>query len=320
VGGVLIANAVKGTFNVIMLGASILKFIVDTTMKPVNDDKIRCLKFASSYIKYAVSSIKKHQEQSSSFKGDDLKDALLLVRSSFTYAAKLLHLVLSSSPEESSPPEEAFFLANDLLDLVPVVESFAGSRFALSIVSVLKQWLPVLLLGLVCQWLIGLGPHNEMAPNVFHFADSVLPLWVTAVAKNELLDSKEPGQDEQSNLAAEGEDSPLCRKLAEMMTILLKKGSPRILDCVSGVLLSTFQLMLQRSEYDIVLGITRFVCDKLLGNNSLALEKLQLAPDFLRENFLEIDRYVRDELVDDDDSRQQLEKAKALIRSVLTDV
>jgi condensin-2 complex subunit G2 len=50
------------------------------------------------------------------------------------------------------------------------------------------------------------------------------------------------------------------------------------------------------------------------------LEKLQLARDFLRENFLEIDRYVRDELVDDDDSRQQLEKAKALIRSVLTDV
>ncbi|EER91229.1 hypothetical protein BDA96_01G175100 [Sorghum bicolor] len=311
------ASEVKGTLNAIMLGASVLKFIIDTTMKPVSDDKIRCLKFASSYIKYAVSSIKKHQEQSSSFKGDDLKDALLVVRSSFTYAAKLLHLVLSSSPEESSPPEEAFFLANDLLDLVPIVESFAGSRFALRIVSVLKQWLPVLLLGLVCQWLT--GPHNEMAPNVFHFADSVLPLWVTAVAKNE-LDSKEPGQDEQSNSAEEGEDSPLCRKLAEMMAILLKKGSPRILDCVSGVLLSTFQLTLQRSEYDIVLGMTRFVCDKLLGNNSQALEKLQLTQDFLRENFLEIDRYVRDELDDDDDSRQQLEKAKALIRSVLTDV
>lgn len=310
-------NAVKGTFNAIMLGASILKFIIDTTMKPVNDDRIRCLKFASSYIKYAVSSIKRHQEQSSSFKGDDLKDALVLVRGSFTYAAKLLHLVLSSSPEESSPPEEAFFLANDLLDLVLYVESFAGSRFALSIVSALKQWLPVLILGLVCRWLI--GPHNEMAPNVFHFVDSVLPLWVTAVAKNE-LGSKEAGQDEQSNLATEGEDSPLSRKLAEMMVILLKKGSPRILDCVSGVLLSTFQLTLQRSEYDIVLGMTRFVCDKLLGNNSLALEKLQLTRDSLRENFLEIDRYVRDELVDDDDSRQQLETAKVLIRSVLTDV
>ena len=83
-----------------------------------------------------------------------------------------------------------------------------------------------------------------MAPNVFHFADSVLPLWVTTVAKNELVDSKEPGQDEQSNLTAEGEDSLLSRKLAEMMAILLKKGSPRILDCASGVLLSTFQLTL----------------------------------------------------------------------------
>ena len=113
-----------------------------------------------------------------------------------------------------------------------------------------------------------------MAPNVFHFADSVLPLWVTTVAKNELVDSKEPGQDEQSNLTAEGEDSLLSRKLAEMMAILLKKGSPRILDCASGVLLSTFQLTLRRSDYDIVLGMTRFICDKLLGNNSLALEKL----------------------------------------------
>ncbi|OEL23258.1 Condensin-2 complex subunit G2 [Dichanthelium oligosanthes] len=311
-------NTVKGTVNAIMLGTSILKFIADTTnLKLVNDDKIRCLKFASSYTKYAVSSIKKHQEQSSSFKGDDLKDALVLIRSSFTYAAKLLHLVLSSSTEESSPPEEAFFLANDLLDLVPSVESFAGSRFALSIVSALKQWLPVLILGLVCRWLI--GPQNEMAANVFHFGDSCLPLWVAAVAKNE-LDSKEPGQDEQSEQAAEGEDSSSSRKLAEMMAILLKKGSPRIIDCVGGLLMSTLQLMLQRSEYDIVLGLTRFVCARLLGSNTLALEKLQITCESLRENFFEIDKCVRVELVDDDDSRQQLESAKALIRSVITDV
>ncbi|KAJ1294531.1 hypothetical protein BS78_01G152700 [Paspalum vaginatum] len=310
-------NTVKGTVNAIMLGASILKFIVDTTIKLVNGDKIRCLKFASSYTKYAVSSIKKHQEQNSSFKGGDLKDVLVLIRSSFTYAAKLLHLVLSTSTE-SSPPEEAFFLANDLLDLVPSVESFAGSRFALSMVSALKQWLPVIILGFVCRWLI--GPHNEMATNVCPFGDSALPLWITSVAKNELLDSKEPGQEEQSAQAAEGEDSLSSRKLADMMVILLKKGSPRILDCVGGVLLSTFQLTLQRSEYGIVLGMTRFVCARLLGNSSLALEKLQLTHDSLREQFLEIDKYARDELVDDDDSRQQLENAKALIRSVLTDI
>ncbi|RCV41855.1 hypothetical protein SETIT_9G168200v2, partial [Setaria italica] len=315
-------NTVKGTVNAIMLGTSILKFIIDTTtIKLVDDDKIRCLKFASSYTKYAISSIKKHQEQGSSFKGDDLKDALVLIRSSFTYAAKIIHLVLSSSTEESSPPEEVFFLANDLLDLVPSVESLAGSRFALSIVSALKQWLPVLILGLVCRWIM--GPQNEMAANSCHFGDSCLPLWVTAVAKNELLDGKEPVQDEQSDQAAEGEDSPSSRKLAEMMVILLKKGSPRILDCVGRVLLSTLQLMLQRSEYDIVLGITRFVCARLLGNNTSALEKLQLTHDSLRENFLEIDRCVREDLVDDDgsnDTRQLLESTKALIRSVLPEV
>jgi len=241
----------------------------------------------------------------------------VLIRSSFTYAAKIIHLVLSSSTESSIPREEAFVLANDLLDLVPSVESFVGSRFALSIVSALKQWLPVLILGLVCRWLI--GPQNEMAANC-HFGDSCLPQWVTAVAKNELLDGKEPGQNDQSEQVAEGEDSPSCRKLAEMMVILLKKGNPRILDCVGGVLLSTLKLMLQRSEYDIVLGITRFVCARLLGNNTSALEKLQLTHDSLRDNFFEIDRYVREEPVDDGDSRQLLESTKALIRSVLPEI
>ncbi|KAL6637276.1 hypothetical protein ACP70R_024848 [Stipagrostis hirtigluma subsp. patula] len=312
-------NSVEGTVNVIMLGTSILKFLVDTTtIKLVNGDKVRCLKFASSYTKYVLSSIKEHQEQSSSFKGDDVKDIPMLIRSSFTYAAKLLHLVLASSTESSSPPEEAFFLANNLLDLMPSIESFAGSRYALSLVSALKQWLPVLILGLVCRWLI--GPQNEVATNGCHFDDSSLPLWVTAVANNELLDAEEPGEDEQNEQAGDREDLPSSRKLAEMMVILLKKGSPRILDSVGVVILSMLQLALQRSAYGIILGIVRFVCVRLLGNNSSALEKLQLTRDSLRDNFFEIDRYVRDELVNDDDAKRQLESAKELIRSVLTDV
>ncbi|KAL6893501.1 hypothetical protein ACP4OV_007599 [Aristida adscensionis] len=309
-------NTVKGTVNVIMLGTSILKFIVDTpTIELVSDDKVRYLKFTSSYTKYVLSSIKKHRGQSSSFKGDDLKDVLVLIRSSFTYAAKLLHLALASSTESASPSEEPFILTNNLLDLIPSVESFAGLRFAVTLVSALKQWLPVLILGLVSHQLI--GPQNETATNI-----CPLPLWVTAMAKNELLDAAEPGQQEQSEQAGEHEDSTSSRKLAEMMVILLRKGSPRILDSVGRVLLSIFQLALQTSEYGIVLGMTRFVCVRLLRNNSSALENLQLTRDSLRENFFEIDRYVRDELVgdDDDDSRQKLESAKALIQSVLTDV
>jgi len=159
-----------------------------------------------------------------------------------------------------------------------------------------------------------------MTANICLFDDSCLPLWVTAVAKNEILNAKEPGPDEQSEHVAEGEDSPSSRMLAEMMVILLKKGSPRILDCLGGVLLSTLKLMLQRSEYDIVLGITRFVCARLLGNKTSALEKLQLTHDSLRDNFFEIDRYVREEFVDDDDSRQLLESTKELIRSVLPEI
>jgi condensin-2 complex subunit G2 len=297
-----------------MLGTSILKFIVDTTtIKLVHDSKVRCVKFASSYTKYAVSAMKGHHE-SSSFNGDDLKDILILTRSSFTYAAKLLHLVLASSTESSSPLEEAFLLANNLLDLVPAVESFTGSRFALPLVSVVKQWLPVLILGLGCRWLI--GAENEMANNMWNLGDSDLPLWVVALAKSELIDADEAREDDQS----EHEDSPSTRKLAEMMVTLLKKGSPRILDSVGGILVSALQLALQRAEHSVVLGLTRFICARLLGSNSSASEKLQLTCDSLRENFFEIDRHCRDNLVDDEGPRQQLESAKILIQSVLSDL
>uniref|UniRef100_A0A0D9VWE3 Condensin complex subunit 1 C-terminal domain-containing protein n=1 Tax=Leersia perrieri TaxID=77586 RepID=A0A0D9VWE3_9ORYZ len=237
-------NAVKGTVNLCMLGTSILKFIVDTTtMNLINDNKVGCLNFALSFTKYASSTVKLHQEQSLSFKGNDLKDIFMLTRSSFTYAAKLLHLVLSNSTE--TPPEEAFFLANNLLDLVPSVESASGSKYALSLISIVKQWLPVLILGLGCRWLI--GPQAE-ANNMHALVESDLPLWVAALAKNELLVAEAPREDGQSEQGSE--DSKSSRKLAEMT----------------------------------------------------------------------IDKHVRDDLVDSEESKQQLESAKALIRSILSDV
>uniref|UniRef100_J3LQU1 Uncharacterized protein n=2 Tax=Oryza brachyantha TaxID=4533 RepID=J3LQU1_ORYBR len=312
--GVPEGNAVRGIVNVCMLGTAILKFIVDTTtIKLISDNKVGCLNFASSFTKYASSAIKMHQEQSSSFKGDDLKEILMLIRSSFTYAAKLLHLVLANSTESQSPPEEAFFLANNLLDLVPSVDSASGSKFALSLISIVKQWLPVLILGIGCRWLI--GPQAEA--NMRDMGESDLPLWMTVLAENELLDAEEPRQDDQTEQASK--NSQPSKKLAEMMVILLKKGSPRILDSVAGVFLSNLKLALQRSEYGVVLGLTRFVCVRLLGSDSSASEKLHLAHDSLRENFFEIDKHAGDDLVDEQ-SGQRLESAKALIRSILSDI
>jgi condensin-2 complex subunit G2 len=228
-------------------------------------------------------------------------------------------LVLAGSTESSSPSplEEAFLLANNLLDLVPAVESFAGPRFATPLVSVVKQWLPVLILGLGCRWLI--GAENEMA-NMWNLGDSDLPLWVVALAKSELLDAEEAREDDQSEQGSEHEDSPSSRKLAEIMVILLKKGSPRILDSVGGILVSAIRLGLQRAQHGVVLGLTRFICARLLGSDSSASEKLQLTCDSLRENFFEIDRHCRDNLVDDEGPRQQLESAKVLIQSVLSDL
>lgn len=298
------------------LVTAILQFTVDAaTMSLVNQNQGRCVMFASSYARYVVSAIERHRQQKAPLKEDDLKEMLTYLKSSFTYAAKLLHLVLRNSSETSPPPPEAFYLASDLLDLVTSIESYLGLRYAYPIVSVAKPWLPVLILGLGCNQLIKVTEKGGTS-NLGDIIGLNFPKWLSVLGKTELYAVNEISQDVEVNCLPAMEAS-VFRKLIEMLVILLKKGSPEILDAVGCVFLAGLEVGLEKADFDLVLGLVHFTCVKLLDKKNACLEELQLMSSSLQEIYLKIERDLEGHH-SIDDGRHQLESARTLIRSVLT--
>ena len=127
------------------IATTILKSIADSnalslvTQVPV---KARCLEFASAFIQYLKYQIMKRSEVHM-FTGNDWKYVFICMKSSSTYAAKLLYLCLKSSSELAT---EASNVANNLLDLVTLSESVVGSKCAVFILAALKPWTPDLLI------------------------------------------------------------------------------------------------------------------------------------------------------------------------------
>ncbi|KAG1347919.1 Condensin-2 complex subunit G2 [Cocos nucifera] len=302
--------------NMMKLVTSILQFIVDAaTMSLVNQNQGRWVMFASSYARYVVSAIGRHRQQNAPLKEDDLKEMLTYLKSSFTYATKLLHLVLRNSSETSAPPPEAFYLANDLLDLVTSIESYLGLRYAFHVVSVAKPWLPVLILGLGCNQLIKVTEKGGTS-NLGDIIGLNFPVWLSVLGKTELYAVNEISQDVEGNHPPALELS-VFRKLIEMLVILLKKGSPKILDAVGCVFLAGLEVGLDKADFDLVLGLVHFTCVKLLDKENACLEELQLMSSSLHEIHLKIERNLQGHH-SIDDGKHQLESARTLIRSVLT--
>lgn len=299
--------------NLFRLATTILKFIVDAaTMKLINHDLLRCLKFASTYARHVVSAIERHK---ASFVGEGSKEMLTFLKSSFTYAAKLLHLVLTRSSESSAPPPgEAFYLSNDLLDVISSVESYLGSKFAVNIISVAKEWLPILVLGLGCNQLIKPNQKggNAKLPD---FMGVNFPVWLSVLSETELLEFNGLNQDDQENQNKEAKSS-VFKKLAEMIVVLLKKGSPKILDAVGGVFMAGLDVGLERTDSGLVLGLAHFLCVKLLDKDFVTRGELDTIYSFLQDFYLRVERRLRDHHISESSS-QQLESANALIRSVL---
>ncbi|ONK75910.1 uncharacterized protein A4U43_C03F21850 [Asparagus officinalis] len=147
--------AVKVMQNVAKMATAILKIIADAAaVGLITHNHVKCLNFGSAFARYIVSFTRGQQNETSAFEEEDLKDVLVFLKSSFSYASKLLHLVLKNSSESSAPPREVFDLANDLLDLIVSIESSLGSKYASHILSVAKPWLPILVLALGSQQLI----------------------------------------------------------------------------------------------------------------------------------------------------------------------
>ncbi|XP_078178068.1 ARM repeat superfamily protein isoform X2 [Carex rostrata] len=287
-------SKVRGTQNIVKISAAILKFVLDATstdlIKP--DQLLRCLKFASTYTKYINLAIESADQVNSSFDIETSKEALLLLRSTYTYMAKLLHLVITTSDDLS---EEVFCITNSLLDLVPCVEMHLGARHASLIVPVAKQWLPVFILGLGSKKLI--VSANETSPKLVD-----IPLWLLTLSK--------------LTLERENEEEILYfEKLVEKLVILLKKGSPKILDAVGSVLLVAMKVGLEKGHYGLVEGLTSFVCLKLLGSEYGAFDNLELLRGFIQELLISIECCLGDG--ESGEGREHLENAMGLIRAAL---
>lgn len=307
--------------NVVKMATSILKFIVDAaTIGSITYNHARCLKFASGFARYVISLSGGQRKECAAFKDEDLKDVLVYLKSSFSYASKLLHLVLTSFSESSVPPREAFYLANDLLDLIVTIELSLGSKYASHVLSVAKPWLPVLILGLGSNHLIK-AREQEGTSSSGDF--TALPFWLAVLGKSELYESSKLSS-KQDNEQSKGEDTdvepnvPVFKKLMEIVVLLLKKGNLKVLDAAGSVLLIGVKFGLEGADFGLVFGLLHFICMKLLGKEFTSWKDIELMVRSLEEIYLRIEKELGESDLSED-GEHVLESAKELLGSVCKD-
>ncbi|KAG6482096.1 uncharacterized protein LOC122016469 [Zingiber officinale] len=305
---------VKRIQILVKLYTAVMKFVVDAVRTRLPNQTLqRCLKFASDHIHHIVSALRGHKYQKLSNKDEVtmnniqeevLKDISIHLKSSFSYAAKLLHEFLKNTNEGSGASPEAFHLANDLLDLIASTGSSLGSRHDSNIVSIAKPWLPTIILGLGCNHLM--MPDKECTLNLADLLSANFPIWLSDLGDTEFhIESQTPKSK-----------SSAFESLIELMLVLLKKGSHRILDATCGVILGAVEVMLKNANFSLVLGLIRFVCFKMFENKSVPSERLQVTNSYLRKVYQLIAKEL-EEHQEGEDERHHLVSALKFIESIL---
>jgi condensin-2 complex subunit G2 len=88
--------------NKVKMLTAVLKLIVDSiAMGLLSRIHGRCLNFTSAYLKHIIFALEHQSSEKLQFKEDELKDFFLCLKSSFSYAAKLLNLILRDTSETS---------------------------------------------------------------------------------------------------------------------------------------------------------------------------------------------------------------------------
>lgn len=298
----------KRIANMVKMLTAILKFIVDSiTMDLVSQYQERCLIFAQNYVEFVISNLREHSRNQLQFRQEDLKEIFLCLKSSFTYAAKLLNLILTNSLEISSPSAEAYKLSNKLLDLIISIEGTLGSGYGDRILSAAKPWLPDLIIAL------GSVQMQKESQGAFNHDTSSFPSWPSILAKLELIDLSEADSDEEGDRGSNSLSYSAFKKLAEMMTQLLR-ANRSILDAVGALLLTGSLVGLEREDFELLLGLLHFVCAKLVHENQ-EWEDLNLMLESIREIYPQIER-LSEELTNSDGKHNLLERARALLEPV----
>ncbi|KAE8706340.1 ARM repeat superfamily protein, putative isoform 2 [Hibiscus syriacus] len=299
---------------------TVLKFIVDSmTMGFAHRNHTRCLRFTSAYIQYIISCLRRLSTDKSQLKEENSKQCFVCVKSSFSYAFKLLNLVHNAATEASPAPVESFNLANDLLDLIISGELFLGSNYAAQLVAVAKPWLPDLILALGSTSMLEQSIEKPYLTALEHIKLH-FPSWPLILAKIELAEMSEHDRDDKDSQVSEPEFFEF-KKLVAIIISLLKRNRS-ILDAIGVIFLATSVIGLERKDLDLLLGLLSFVCRKLIGQEDREWRGLDMMLVSLPDVYPRIEREIgeqdddKDKDEDEDESHNKLASAKALLEPV----
>ncbi|CAH1421204.1 unnamed protein product [Lactuca virosa] len=233
--------------NIVKLSTSILKFINDSnTLTNTNNHQETCLRFTRQYLGFIILNLRKHSHGILEFKEEDIKETFLCLKTSFTYSAKLLNLILTTSSESTQLSVEIQNLSNDMFDFVVSMEEHMGGKYGSLLFSVVKSWLPDLILSFGCS-----QPQPPLSP----------PLWVVVLGKIEVFEVDLGDENEKEKVVL---SSKFCmfKKVVERMVKLLR-GNKSVMDVVGGFLLN-----LEFKDFGMLFGVLNFVCGKMVKHEN----------------------------------------------------
>ncbi|KAJ6366744.1 hypothetical protein OIU77_003180 [Salix suchowensis] len=311
-----ISTKERSMSNKVKMLTAVLKLVVDSiAMGLLSCIHGRCLNFTSAYLKHIIFALEHQSSEKLQFKEDELKDIFLCLKSSFSYAAKLLNLILCDTSETSPLLQEAFDLVNDMLDLITSIELHVGSVFAAGLVASAKSWLPdlILALGYLCML-----KDTQVASTYITALDCIkagYPSWPIILAKTELHEIREANVEEVDDIFSKPEEEELCVFKKFMGTIVsLLKGKFKILDAIGVILLTGSVVGLERKDFGVALGLLHFVCVKLVGEEDREWNELDMMLDFLPDIYHQIERGIEEQ--SDQNARQKLCSARMLLDHV----
>ncbi|KAG9440434.1 hypothetical protein H6P81_020599 [Aristolochia fimbriata] len=300
-------SAGKRILQISKIVTAVVKFFTDAmSAEYLYHNQERHLHFTSLYFQYIIASLIEHPE-SSLFSEVDMREMFVCLCSSITYAAKLLNMVLQNASGTSFPPPSTSELATNILDLIASTESYLDLKHISYFVAALKPWLPDLI--------IGLGRCNifSQATQEESHRKSHVPVWLVSLGKSELCELKDLSQDIPMN--KEKGQFPVLRNLMGMAAVLMRRGEPKILDAVGPVIMKSALAGLEEGNFALVLGLTHFVCIKLVGPDYGYWEELELMLDSLKEINIHVATRIADPRIDPD-GKDKLERIKALLDTV----
>ncbi|KAL8158688.1 hypothetical protein V2J09_000225 [Rumex salicifolius] len=292
----------KKISNFMKIFTSIFKLVTDTaTLGLLSHNQQRCLTYASAYIKNIISFLKRYSHDEFEFQGDQFEEIHACLKCSFSYGAKLLNVSLANFSEDSPPPSEIHDLSNDLLNLISSIEIYCGSSYAARLVTVAKQWLPDLILGLASSSMLKQSVNHR----------THVPTWLKVLAKIELNGLTDIASDSEGDAVKASEEFPAIKKLTEMMIPLLLTN-PDVLDAIGVIFLNVSAVGLQRKDFGLFLGTLNFVLVKVMKKESPPWEKLHMMARAMQKLHVQIEKEA-EELKDCGAGIGELMQARALV-------